>query len=146
MLFCYTYRPLPYPVIIREAVDGNKCRNLHPNIVEREAKWGVSINFLPSEGRGRGKSGWRKLSTHSPLDQLNKAPLSSQRLTQQAQDYTGLCHVLCMYTIPSGLRMCWSLALLPSLGTLFLLLGCCIQLQYESFCFIFYSFLFLMIY
>ena len=50
MIFCYIHRSVPYPVIIREASDGNKCRDPQP--VERESKLGDLHQIPPLRAQG----------------------------------------------------------------------------------------------
>lgn len=78
---------------------------------------------------------------HDPLSQLSRAYMGSRRLMWQAQDQHGSasgpphmlwlldwCFVGCV-TVEKGVF----LALFGDLSTLFLLLGCSIQSQYENY-------------
>jgi len=89
----------------------------------------------------RNQRGWRKPGKHSPLNQSNRTPMGSQRLRLKAQGIHGFApglHMSCgsqlggfveVLTVGAGR----SLTLLPAHRTLFLILGCCVQLLCESF-------------
>ena len=79
------------------------------------------------------------------MNQLNKAHMNSHKVEQQAQgphrsEPVPLCiyysYLLNIFVEHLPVKMSGSLTLFPALRTLFLLLDCCVQPQYDSFGFI----------
>jgi hypothetical protein len=64
MLFCYTHRSVPYPVIIRETFWGSRWERMQRPIArhssKRESELKVSIKNLPSGLGEYGQTGGRK--------------------------------------------------------------------------------------
>ena len=65
MIFCYTDKSIPYPVIIREVSSGSKWEQMQRSTarqyVERESKLEISVQFLPSELREAHRRGGGKI-------------------------------------------------------------------------------------
>lgn len=131
--------------------DGRRFWDPYLDIMGRESlSWRSPANLSPWSTRYSGKDreerlqeseGMEETRKHSPLNQSNRAPMGSQRLRLKAQGMHGFApglHMSCgsqlggfveVLTVGAGR----SLTLWPAHSTLFLILGCCVQLLCESF-------------
>ena len=105
----------------------------------------LELRGIPRKRRKKNcmsQKGWRLPREHGPRNQLSRARLSSQRWKWQAWvgPYMGLYQALCVLwliawwfcgTSNSGSGL--SPTLFPALETVFFLLGCLVQPQYDDF-------------
>ena len=101
----------------------------------------LNWRYLSKLRKTRGE--WRTSGESGSLNQLIKEHMSSQSLKQQAwspRSFEYIVWLLAQYfMVLLIVRTSWSMTLIPTCGSLFLLLGCHIQLYYEfSFHLIFY--------
>jgi hypothetical protein len=137
MISCYTHRAVSYPVIIRETSGSrwNKYRYLQLDITHKERYLSHLIALLKEEMESLqepdGMDDTRRAS--SLLSQLSKVHIDSQRPQQKSQGLHGsvpgpLCayysHLFHILITIMTVRMSASLTLVPTLESLFLLLGC----------------------
>lgn len=160
MICFYTHRSVPYLVLLIKAstaADGNKCKETLADIMRQESlSWKIlslhQVSLLRAQEmplkrrwkEGKSPSGRRTIE-QSPMNQRSKEHMGSQRLRLQSpvlhRCTLGPLHIHFSYqlNIFMGLliiRTSGSLSLVPSVGILFLLLDRCVQLQYDSSCFI----------
>lgn len=152
MIFCCTHRPVPYQSALEKlppAADWN--RYWDPAVRHYEERESPLHHSSQSSGNlseeawkeCKSQMGWRTPGEHAHPNQLGKAHLSWQRLTQQAQDLRRsadgpwrACYSFQLSVI-MGLLSVWtrgSLIPVSALVAFSLLLGCLVQPQCDGFC------------
>lgn len=105
----------------------------------KSLNWRYLSKLRKSWGRGdrtivKTRGEWRTSGESGSLNQLIKEHMSSQSLKQQAwspRSFEYIVWLLAQYfMVLLIVRTSWSMTLIPTCGSLFLLLGCHIQLYY----------------